>query len=69
MINCDLTDAYLGSNFIFIPEQLTGTASLNKELARESLSLIASTYYINKAILCQRNNDADNISEEFLEHP
>lgn len=41
------------------------TALLCKELSRESVAT-STPYIINKAILCQRNYDADRISEAVL---
>jgi len=52
-INSDLIHAYLGRNVISIP-QFISTVSLRKCLE----TAIASSHYINKTILCQRNNDA-----------
>jgi hypothetical protein len=39
-----------GSNIVAIPEQLTNTASLIKEVSEENVSVIASTNYINKEL-------------------
>jgi hypothetical protein len=38
----------------------------NYENSGESLLVIHSTHCISKAILCQRSNDADHISEKAL---
>jgi hypothetical protein len=35
-------------------------------MAAENLSVIIFTHFINKKILCQRNNDAERISNEVL---
>jgi hypothetical protein len=47
-------------------KQLTGTASLNKQMSRKSTPLIDSMHCINEAILYLGNNDANSISEEVL---
>jgi hypothetical protein len=54
----------LAINIVTIQKQLTGIASLIKDMSGKSTSLIGSARFINEAILCSRNNDADHISEE-----
>jgi hypothetical protein len=46
IINGNLSRAYLGT--ITIPDQVTSTASLNKEISREILFATDSTYCIDK---------------------
>jgi hypothetical protein len=58
----DSAHAYLCSNTVPIPEQLISIASQIKEKSGQSLFVIHSAYYIDKAILYQRNND-DQISK------
>jgi hypothetical protein len=64
VINGHVTHEYLGNNFIAVPEELISITSLIKYVFRESV--IASTHYIYKALLCPRSNDADGINEETL---
>jgi hypothetical protein len=54
--------AYFGSNTTAISKELLSSALLIRETSGESLSAIDSTYYINKGILCRRNNDFHHIS-------
>jgi hypothetical protein len=52
----------LGIIAITITEQLMSTAPL----IRESLSVTGSVYYINKGILCPRNNNVHHITGDIL---
>jgi hypothetical protein len=69
VINGNLRYAYLGSNTNSIPEQLRSIASQKKSRDRQFVIhyiryILHIVHYIDKAILLQRNNHADHISEE-----
>jgi hypothetical protein len=51
---------------VAISKQLIFTSLLISETSGENLSVIDSTHFINKGILCARNNDVHHISEDFL---
>jgi hypothetical protein len=56
MLNGNLPQAYLVSDIVSVPEKLISNASLIKGKSEESLFIIYSTHYIDKEILCKRNN-------------
>jgi hypothetical protein len=63
-INGDLTCAHSG-NVGATLEKFMSMGSLFTA-CRDSLPAIYSTHCVNKAILCQRNNNVDHISEKAL---
>jgi hypothetical protein len=64
--NRDLTHAYFSSNAVAISEQLINTALLTRETSGERMSVIDSTYHINKGILCPTNDYVHHISKVII---
>jgi hypothetical protein len=65
IVNGSLTHAYLGSNIISITERhIYGLTDLGSVRINSVCNCFCTLRC--KAILCQRNNDADRITEELI---
>jgi hypothetical protein len=68
IIKGNVIHACLGYNIIAIQEQLMGIASLIKEILGKSISIINSTYCVNRAILCSGNIDVKEVLSSLDRH-
>jgi hypothetical protein len=55
------------NNIFAIQQQIVGILSVCKEKLGKGTSVVHSTYFINKVIVCSENNDVDHISDEVLQ--
>jgi hypothetical protein len=66
VINGNLPHAYLGSNIVYIPQQVISIVLLVKGNSGQSLFIIYSTPYTDKEILRKRSSFVYYIPEDVL---